>query len=58
MSKAKTKYLKIKLGKFNRRTRWAPLWAVVKRLGRLLHPSVITRIKRHWRKGTKIRKTL
>jgi ribosomal protein L39E len=55
---------KSKLGKQNRRTKWAPVWAVIKKFGqgKRVHPSRITRIKRSWRqrklrlKPRKIRK--
>jgi len=42
---------KIKLAKQNRRTRWAPVWVVIKKLGagKKVHPSSVTYIKRNWR---------
>jgi ribosomal protein L39E len=52
--KIKRRYQKkIKLSKANRRTRWAPVWVVVKKLGtgKRVHPSAVTYIKRHWRRN-------
>lgn len=42
---------KIKLGKHGRRTKWAPIWVVLKKFGRgkRIHPSAITKIRRNWR---------
>ena len=42
---------KIKLAIHGRRTKWAPIWAVVRRFGagKRIHPSQMTRIRRHWR---------
>jgi len=49
-----TKYYpkKIKLGVHGRRTKWAPVWAVVKRFGqgKRKHPSEMTKQRRHWRR--------
>ena len=47
---------KIKLTVHGRRTKWAPFWAVVKKYGKgkRVHPSYMTRHKRHWRR-TKLR---
>jgi ribosomal protein L39E len=41
---------KIKLSKQNRRTKWAPVWVVMKKLGKgkKAHPSAVTYVKRHW----------
>lgn len=41
---------KIKLAKHERRTRWAPVWVVLKKLGtgKKAHPSSVTYVKRHW----------
>ena len=47
----KRKYQKkIKLGKAGNRTKWAPIWAVLKKhgVGKRIHPSSITKIRRHW----------
>jgi ribosomal protein L39E len=43
---------KIKLGKAARQTRWAPVWVVVKKLGKgkRVHPSAVTHVKRSWRR--------
>ena len=43
---------KIKLSVHGRRTKWAPFWVVMKKYGRgkRVHPSQMTRIKRHWRR--------
>ena len=49
---------KVKLSVHNRRTKWAPIWAVIKKFGagkaRRTHPSAITKHRRHWRR-TKLR---
>jgi len=43
---------KIKLGVQTRRTKWAPFWAVIKSYGKgkRVHPSQITKHRRHWRR--------
>jgi ribosomal protein L39E len=43
---------KIKLAVANRRTKWAPFWAVVRKFGqgKKVHPSQITKQRRHWRR--------
>ena len=43
---------KIKLGKEGRRTKWAPFWVVLKKLGqgKKAHPSAVTYVRRHWRR--------
>ncbi len=43
---------KIKLAKFGRRTRWAPFWTVLRKfgLGKRIHASRITRVRRNWRR--------
>ncbi len=43
---------KVKLGKQVKRTKWAPVWAVVKKFGKgkRKHPSEMTKIRRHWRR--------
>ena len=54
---AKPKYQKkIKLSKMNKRTRWAPVWVVLKKLGvgKKAHPSSVTYVRRHW-KRTKLK---
>lgn len=42
---------KIHLGIFTRRTKWAPIWVVIKKHGpgKKVHPSAITKQRRHWR---------
>jgi len=42
---------KIKLGVANRRTKWAPFWAVLKKygMGKRVHPSQMTAKRRNWR---------
>jgi len=54
MTKSQPK--KIKLAVHNRRTKWAPIWAVIKKFGtgKKVHPSSITKHRRHWRR-TKLR---
>ena len=41
---------KIKLAKYNKQTRWAPVWVVLKKYGtgKKVHPSAVTHVKRHW----------
>jgi ribosomal protein L39E len=49
----KRKYQKkIKLSRVARQTRWAPVWVVVKKMGvgKKVHPSAITHVKRSWRR--------
>ncbi|MEM3405788.1 MAG: hypothetical protein QW117_02330 [Candidatus Pacearchaeota archaeon] len=48
VKKSRTK--KIKLAVYNRRTKWAPIWAVLRKygVGKKIHPSQMTRLKRHW----------
>ncbi|MEM0465941.1 MAG: 50S ribosomal protein L39e [Candidatus Pacearchaeota archaeon] len=43
---------KIKLAKQGKRTRWAPVWVIIKKfgIGKRIHPSAVTHIKRHWRR--------
>ena len=43
---------KIKLARANKQTRWAPVWVVVKKLGKgkRVHPSAVTHVKRSWRR--------
>lgn len=40
------------LAKKNRRSRWAPVWAVLKKygMGKRVHPSQMTRQRRSWRR--------
>lgn len=43
---------KIKLAVANRRTKWAPFWAVLKKygMGKRVHPSQMTAQRRQWRR--------
>jgi ribosomal protein L39E len=43
---------KVKLAKQNRKTRWAPVWVVLKKLGagKRAHPSSVTYERRSWRR--------
>jgi len=43
---------KIKLGKENKKTKWAPVWVVLKKfgMGKRIHPSAITKHRRSWRR--------
>lgn len=52
MTKRKDLNFKLKLIKQGKRTRWAPIFAIIRRygLGKRVHPSEITRIKRNWRR--------
>ncbi len=42
---------KILLEVHGRRTKWAPVWAVLKKYGtgKRVHPSSMTRLRRNWR---------
>lgn len=44
---------KVALGVHTRRTKWAPVWAVVRKhgKGKRVHPSQMTKIRRHWRRS-------
>ena len=59
MPKVKPLSLKLKLAKQAKRTRWAPIFVILKKfgLGKRVHPSEITRVRRHWRRR-KIHKKL
>jgi ribosomal protein L39E len=43
---------KQKLAKKGRQTKWAPIWAVLKKfgMGKRIHPSHMTRHRRNWRR--------
>jgi len=43
---------KIRLTKAGRKTKWAPVWAVLKKfgVGKRVHPSRMTRHRRSWRR--------
>lgn len=45
--KSKKRHLEV----WNKRTKWAPFWVVVKKegVGKKVHPSAITHVKRNWR---------
>jgi len=44
---------KIMLARQARKTKWAPVWAVVKKfgVGKKVHPASITSHKRNWRRN-------
>jgi ribosomal protein L39E len=48
----KNKEKKEKLAKKARKTKWAPIWIVLKRygMGKRIHPSQMTRHRRSWRR--------
>lgn len=48
----KNKNKKETLSKKGRQTKWAPVWAVLKKYGtgKKVHPSVMTKHKRSWRR--------
>ncbi len=54
--KKRTHQKKIKLSKQARRTKWAPVWVILKKhgVGKRIHPSAVTKIKRSW-KTTKLK---
>ena len=39
------------LAKAGKQTKWAPWWAVIRKMGpgKKVHPSAITHVKRNWR---------
>ena len=43
---------KSRLAKAGRQTKWAPVWAVVKKFGKgkKVHPAMMTAYKRSWRR--------
>lgn len=47
----KQRQKKVKLAVANRRTKWAPIWVIVRKFGqgKRIHPSATTRIRRNWR---------
>jgi ribosomal protein L39E len=51
MNPKKVQQKKIKLGVHGRRTKWAPVWVVLKKhgKGKRVHPSNMTRLRRSWR---------
>ena len=52
MATLKSLSKKLKLGKANRRTKWAPFWVSLKAMGKgkKVHPSRFTSIKRNWKR--------
>jgi ribosomal protein L39E len=46
----KKKQKKVKLARLGKRTKWAPVWAVLKKfgMGKRVHPSAMTRTRRSW----------
>lgn len=52
----KNKKKKETLAKKGRQTKWAPVWAVLKKFGtgKRIHPSSMTHVRRSWRR-TKLR---
>lgn len=48
----KNQQKKAKLAKQGRRTKWAPVWVVLKKFGtgKRVHPSAITRHRRNWKR--------
>jgi len=48
----KNQQKKIKLAKKARQTKWAPVWAVLRKfgMGKRIHPSTITKYRRSWRR--------
>jgi len=48
----KNQQKKIKLAKKGRQTKWAPVWAVLKKygVGKRVHPSAMTKYRRNWRR--------
>ena len=53
MNEKRKQQKKIKLSKANKRTRWAPVWVVLKSrgTGKRVHPSAVTHIRRSWRRN-------
>ncbi len=48
----KNKKKKARLAKHRKRTKWAPVWTVLKKfgVGKRIHPSHMTRHRRNWRR--------
>jgi len=46
------KPMKKRFANYHKQTKYAPVWAILKKYGRILHPSVLTKKKRHWRRHT------
>jgi len=49
----KNQIKKSKLAKKGRQTKWAPVWAVLKKygVGKRIHPSRMTKHRRSWRRS-------
>lgn len=49
----KNQQKKATLAKKGRQTKWAPVWAVLRKfgMGKRVHPSVLTRHRRSWRRS-------
>jgi ribosomal protein L39E len=50
--KNKASYRKTKYAKKGRQTKWAPVWAVLKKygMGKRVHPSAMTAHRRSWKR--------
>ena len=50
--KAKSQQKKLKLAVKGRQTKWAPVWAVLRKygMGKRVHPSAMTKHRRSWRR--------
>lgn len=48
----KNQQKKITLAKKGRQTKWAPVWAVLRKygIGKRVHPSAMTKYRRSWRR--------
>ena len=48
----KNQLKKTRLAKKGRQTKWAPVWAVLKKfgMGKRVHPATMTRNRRSWRR--------
>ncbi|MBU0958431.1 MAG: hypothetical protein KKB31_00655 [Nanoarchaeota archaeon] len=48
----KNSHKKTRLAKMAKRSKWAPIWAVLKKYGtgKRVHPSTMTRHRRSWRR--------
>ena len=48
----KNQQKKATLAKKGRQTKWAPIWAVLKKfgVGKRIHPSMMTRHRRNWKR--------
>jgi ribosomal protein L39E len=46
------KPIKKRFANYHKETKYAPAWAVLKKFGKIMHPSVLTKKKRFWRRHT------